>query len=41
MHNGFIFDVKVVFYILTAFSSLTENVSINFEYKNFKSLITL
>ena len=41
MHNGFIFDEKVVFYILTAFSFPTENVSINFEHKNFKSLITL
>ena len=41
MHNGFIFDEKVIFYILTALSSLTENVSINFEHKNFKSLITL
>ena len=41
MHNGFIFDEKVIFYILTAFSSLTENVSNNFEHKNFKSLITL
>ena len=41
MYNGFIFDEneKGVFYILTAFSSFTENVSINFEYKNFKSLI--
>ena len=41
MYNGFIFDEKVVFYILTAFSSFTENVSINFEHKNFKSLIML
>ena len=41
MYNGFIFDEKGVFYILTAFSSFTENVSINFEQKNFKSLIVL
>ena len=41
MYNGFIFDEKGVFYILTAFSSFTENVSINFENKNFKSLIML
>ena len=41
MYNGFIFDEKGVFYILTAFSSFTENVSINFEHKNFKSLIML
>ena len=41
MYNGFIFDEKGVFYILTAFSSFTENVSINFEQKNFKSLIML
>ena len=33
------FDEKGVFYILTAFSSLTESVSINFEHKNFKSLV--
>ena len=39
--DGFIFDEKGVFYILTAFSSFTENVSINFEHKNFKSLIML
>ena len=30
---------KVFFYISTAFSSLTENISINFEHKNFKSLV--
>ena len=41
MYNGFIFDEKDVFYILTAFSSFTENVSIDFEHKNFKSLIML
>ena len=41
MYNGFIFDKKCVFYILTAFSSFTENRSINFEHKNFKSLIML
>ena len=41
MYNGFIFDEKGVFYILTAFSSFTENVSINSEDKNFKSLIML
>ena len=41
MYNGFIFYEKGVFYILTAFSSFTENVSINFEHKNFKSLIML
>ena len=35
MYNGFIFDGKGFFYILTAFSSFTENVSINFEHKNF------
>ena len=39
MYNGFIFDEKGVFYILTAFFSFTENVSINFEQKNVKSLI--
>ena len=39
MYNGFIFDEKVVFYILTAFSSFVENVSINFEHENFKRLI--
>ena len=38
---NFIFDEKGVFYILTAFSSFTENVSIHFENKNFKSLIML
>ena len=41
MYNGFLFYEKVFFYILTAFSSFTENVSINFEPKNFKSLIML
>ena len=41
MYNGFIFDEKGIFYILTAFSSFTENVSINFEHKSFKSLIML
>ena len=41
MYNGFIFDEKGVFYILTAFSPFTENVSINFEHKNNKSLIML
>ena len=41
MYNGFIFDEKGVFYILTAFSSFTKNDSINFELKNFKSLIML
>ena len=41
MYNGFILDGKSVFYISTAFSSFTENVSINFEHKNFKSLIML
>ena len=40
MDNGFIFDEKSVFYILTTFS-FTENVSINFEHKNFKHLIIL
>ena len=34
MYNGFIFDEKGVFYILTAFSSFMENVSINFEHKD-------
>ena len=32
----FVFDEKGVFYILNAFSSLTENVSINFEHKILK-----
>ena len=41
MYNGFIYDEKGVFYILTAFSSFMENVSINFEHKNFKRLIML
>ena len=41
MYDGFIFDEKGVFSILTAFPSFTENISINFEYKNFKSLIVL
>ena len=41
MYNGFIFDEKSVFCILTAFPSFTENVSINFEHKTFKSLIML
>ena len=41
MYNGFIFDKKGVFYILTAISSFAENVSINFEHKNVKSLIML
>ena len=41
MYNGFIFDEKGVFYILTAFYSFMENVSVNLEYKNFKSLIML
>ena len=39
MYNGFIFDEKAAFYILSASSSFTENVSINFDPKNFKSLI--
>ena len=29
MYNGFIFDEKGVIYILTTFSSFTENLSIN------------
>ena len=41
MYNGFIFDGTGAFYILTAFSSFTEHASINFEHKNFKSLIML
>ena len=41
MYNGFILDEKGVVFILTTFSSFTENVSINFEQKNFKSLIVL
>ena len=41
MYNGLIFDEKGVFYILTAFTSFMENASINFEHKNFKSLIKL
>ena len=41
LYNGFIFDEKDVYYVLTAFSSFIENVSINFEHKNFKSLIML
>ena len=41
MYNGFIFDEKGVFYILIAFSSFTETVTINFEYNNCKSLIML
>ena len=41
MYNGFIFGEKGVFYILTAFSSFMENVLINFEHKNLKSLIML
>ena len=41
MYNGFIFDKKGVFNILTEFSSFTENVSINFEHNNFKNLIVL
>ena len=32
----FVFDEKGVFYILNAFSSFTENVSINFEHKILK-----
>ena len=40
-YNGFIFDEKGVFYILTAFSFFMENVSINFGHKYFKSLIIL
>ena len=39
MYNGYIFDEKGTFYILTACSSFKGNVSINFEHKNFKSLI--
>ena len=35
MYNGFIFDEKGVFYILTPFPSFVENVLINFEHKNF------
>ena len=31
MYNGFIFDEKGVIYILTTFSSFTENLSINSE----------
>ena len=34
--NGFIFDEKDVFNILTAFSSFTENASIYFEHKHLK-----
>ena len=41
MCNGFMLDEKGVFYILIVFSSFTENVSINFERKSFKSLIML
>ena len=41
MYDGFIFDEKGVFYILAAFPSFKENVSINFEPKNFESLIML
>ena len=41
IRNGFIFDEKSFFYILTGFSSFTENVSINFEHKYFKSLTML
>ena len=41
MYNGFIFDEKGVFYILTPFSSFIKNVLINFEHKNFKALIML
>ena len=41
MYNGSIFNEKGVFYILTAFCSFTENLSINFEHKNFKCLIML
>ena len=39
MYNGFNFDQKGFFYIVTVFSSFTENISINFQHKNFKSLI--
>ena len=39
MYIGFIFDENGVFHILTTFYSFTENVSIDFEHKNFKSLI--
>ena len=39
MYDGFIFDEKGVSHILTAFSSFKENISINYEHKNFKSLI--
>ena len=39
MYNGFIFHEKGVSQILTAFFSITENVSINFEHEKFKSLI--
>ena len=41
MYHGFISDEKCVFYILAAFPSLKENVSINFGPKKFKSLIML
>ena len=41
MYNGFIFDEKGIFYTVTAFSSFEENVSINFDHKNFKILIML
>ena len=41
VYNDFNFDEKGVFYILTAVSSFTENVSINFENENFKSVIML
>ena len=41
MYIGLIFDEKGVFYILAAFSSFRENVSINFEHKNFKSSLML
>ena len=41
MYNGFILNEKGVFYILTAFYSFTENVSINFEHEKLNSLIIL
>ena len=41
MYNGFIFNKKCVFNVLTEFSSFPENVSINFEHNNFKNLIVL
>ena len=41
MRNGFIFSKRGIFYVLNAFSSYVRPFWINFEDKNFESLIII